>query len=196
MLESMINAARPTRAEVTDVANAILDGTDAVMLSAETSIGKYPAQSVKMMFDIARETERHLPYEQLLTERGRWLEYKADELIAYNACYTAYWLKAAAIVAFTQTGSTARRVAKYRPQIPIIAITPDRETVGRLILYWGVQAFQIASPESVDDLFEQGVRVAKDLGAARPGDRIIITGGIPVGITGTTNLLKVQEVTE
>ena len=195
MLESMINAARPTRAEVTDVANAILDGTDAIMLSAETSIGKYPVQSVKMMFDIARETERHLPYEQMLTARGRWLEHKTDELISYNACYTAYWLKAAAIVAFTQSGSTARRVSKYRPKMPIIAISPSREVAGRMILYWGVQAFQIASPSSVDDLFETGAKIAKELGVAKTGDLIIITGGIPVGITGTTNLLKVHEVT-
>ena len=115
MLESMVNSPRPSRAEVTDVANAILDGTDAIMLSAETSVGKYPVQSVKMMSEIARETEQHLPYEQLLAQRGQWLEHQTDELISYNACYTAYWLKAVAIVAFTQSGSTARRVSKYRP---------------------------------------------------------------------------------
>jgi pyruvate kinase len=194
MLESMINSARPTRAEVTDIANAILDGTDAIMLSAETSIGKYPVQSVKMMCEIAQETERHLPYEQLLNQRGQWLEHQTDELISYNACYTAYRLKAVAIVAFTQSGSTARRVSKYRPHVPVLAITPIREITGRLVLYWGVYAFQIANPSSVDDLFKVGTNLVKELGIAKSGDLIIITGGIPLGITGTTNMLKVQQI--
>ncbi len=194
MLESMVNAPRPTRAEVTDVANAIMDGTDAIMLSAETSIGHSPVQAVKMMYDIAQETERHLPYEQLLTQRGAWLKHQTDELISYNACYTAHWLKAAAIVAFTQSGSTARRVSKYRPAVPVIAITPVHEIAARLVLYWGVQAFQVASASSVDDLFDIGSGLVKELGFARQGDLIIITGGVPVGLAGTTNLLKVQVV--
>lgn len=195
MLESMVSSARPTRAEVTDVANAILDGTDAVMLSAETSIGKYPVQAVKMMFDIASETEHHLPYESLLAQRGQWVEHQTDEIISYNACYTALQLKAAAIVAYTHSGSTARRVSKYRPHIPIIAITPNQEVAGRLILYWGVHAFQIASTSSVSDLFEKGADLVKELRIGKPGDLIVITGGIPMGRTGTTNLLKVQEIT-
>jgi pyruvate kinase len=194
MLESMVNSPRPSRAEVTDVANAILDGTDAIMLSAETSVGKYPVQSVKMMSEIARETEKHLPYEQLLAQRGQWLEHQTDELISYNACYTAYWLKAVAIVAFTQSGSTARRVSKYRPHIPVVAITPNKEIAGRLILYWGVQAFQIPNPSSVDDLFNIGTNLVQQLGIAKSGDLIIISGGLPVGTTGTTNLLKVQVI--
>lgn len=194
MLESMINSPRPTRAEVTDVANAILDGTDAIMLSAETSVGKYPVQSVKMMFEIARVTEQHLPYEQLLVQRGNWLENKTDELISYNACNTAHWLKAAAIVAFTQSGSTARRVSKYRPRTPVLAITPNQEIAGRLILCWGVQAFQIPNPTSVDDLFNIGTNLAIKLGIAKSRDLIVITGGLPVGVAGTTNLLKVQEI--
>jgi pyruvate kinase len=194
MLESMVDTARPTRAEVTDVANAILDGTDAIMLSAETSIGKYPVQAVKMMFDIANETEHHLPYESMLAQRGQWVEHQTDEIISYNACYTALQLKAAAIVAYTHSGSTARRVSKYRPGIPIIAITPDQTVAGRLILYWGVHAFQIATTASVSDLFEKGALLAKELRIAKPGDLIVITGGIPMGKTGTTNLLKVQEI--
>jgi pyruvate kinase len=195
MLESMVNSPRPTRAEVTDVANAILDGTDAIMLSAETSVGKYPLQAVKMMSEIAREADRHLPYEKLLIERGEWLEHQTDELISYNACYTAYWIKAAAIVAFTQSGSTARRVAKYRPRVPIIAITNSEEIPGQLMLCWGVHAFYIPNPVTVEELFRIGSNLVKDLGIARPGDLIVITGGIPLGITGTTNLLKVQEIT-
>lgn len=194
MLESMVTSALPTRAEVTDVANAIMDGTDAIMLSAETSIGKYPVQAVKMMYDIAGETERHLPYETMLTQRGQWVEQYTAEIISYNACYTALQLKAAAIVAYTHSGSTARRVSKYRPRIPIVAITPNEQIAGRLILYWGVHAFHIPGPSSVDDLFEKGANLARDLRIARPGDLIIITGGIPMGRTGTTNMLKVHEV--
>jgi len=194
MLESMVNSPRPTRAEVTDVANAILDGTDGIMLSAETSMGKYPVQSVKMMSEIARETERYLPYDQLLTERGNWLENQTDELISYNACTTAHRLKAVAIVAFTQSGSTARRVSKYRPRVPVIAITPDKVVAGRLILYWGVYAFHNPSLSSVDDLFTAGTKLVMDLGVAKSGDSVVITGGLPIGVTGTTNLLKVQRI--
>ena len=194
MLESMINLPMPTRAEVTDVANAILDGTDSIMLSGETSIGKYPVQAVRMMFEIAGETEHHLPYEQLLEERGSWLEHQTDESISYSACNTAYWLKAAAIVAFTQSGSTARRVSKYRPRTPIIAITPDEDVAKRLILNWGVHAFHVPSLTSVDGLFNVGTNLAVELGVAKSGDLIIITGGLPIGIAGTTNLLKVQKV--
>ena len=194
MLESMVNSPRPTRAEVTDVANAILDGTDAIMLSAETSVGKYPVQAVKMMYDIASETERHLPYETLLAQRAQWLEQQTAEIISYNACYTALQLKAAVIVAYTHSGSTARRVSKYRPRIPVIAITPNEEIAGRLILYWGIHAFYVPGPSCVDELFEKAAGLVRDLRIARPGDLIVITGGIPTGITGTTNLLKVQEV--
>jgi pyruvate kinase len=196
MLESMTNSPRPTRAEVTDVANAILDGSDAIMLSSETSIGKYPIQAVKMMYEIAREIESHLPYERILSQRAEWLEYKTDELISYNACHTAYWLKASAIVAFTQSGSTARRVSKYRPHVPILAITPNREIARRLVLYWGVQAFPIPEPPSVEEFFTVGAKLARDAGAAVPGDLVVITGGIPLKKSGTTNLLKVQQITE
>jgi pyruvate kinase len=194
MLESMINAARPTRAEVTDVANAILDGTDAIMLSAETSVGKYPVQAVKMMKDIAEVTERNLPYEKLLAEKGSWLEHKTDELISYNACHTAFWIKAAAIVAYTQSGSTARRVSKYRSQVPVLAITPDPEVARRLVLYWGVQSFHVNHPVTMNDMFTKAAGLVKELGIAKSGDLIVITGGMPVGKIGSTNLLKVHEI--
>jgi pyruvate kinase len=194
MLESMVNAPRPTRAEVTDVANAIFDGTDAVMLSAETSIGKYPVQAVKMMAKIAREAEYELPYEQILSERARFLEQKTDELISYSACHTAQSLGAVALVAFTQSGSTAGRVSKYRPRMPILAITIDAVVVGRLMLRWGVYPFQIAGASSVEELFATGTKLSKELGLAKTGDLIVITGGIPVGVAGSTNLLKVEKV--
>jgi pyruvate kinase len=194
MLESMVDAPRPTRAEVTDVANAIFDGTDAIMLSEETSIGKYPVRAVKMMAKIAREAESKLPYEQILSERGRWLERETDELISYSACHTAQSIGAVALVAFTQSGSTAGRVSRYRPRIPILAITPDSVIVGRLMLRWGVYPFQIAEATSVDDLFAIGAKLCKELGLAKTGDLIVITGGIPVGVAGSTNLLKVERI--
>lgn len=194
MLESMINAARPTRAEVTDVANAIFDGTDAIMLSAETSIGKYPVAAVRMMAQIAQETQGQLPYESMLAERSAWLGSETEEIISYDACHTAHQLGAVAIIAFTQSGSTAERVSKYRPRIPIIAMTPSRDVCGRLVLNWGVQSFQIAELSSVDELFAMGARFSKALGLAKPGDLVVITAGIPIGVSGTTNLLKVERV--
>ena len=194
MLESMVNAPRPTRAEVTDVANAIFDGTDAIMLSGETSIGKYPVQAVKMMTRIAKEAEDVLPYKQILSESGGWPERKTDELISYSACHTADSLEAAALVAFTQSGSTAGRVSRYRPRMPILAISPSTTVVGRLLLRWGVYPFQIDGASSVEDLFATGAKFSKELGLAKTGDLIVITGGIPVGVTGSTNLLKVEQL--
>jgi pyruvate kinase len=194
MLESMINAARPTRAEVTDVANAILDGTDATMLSAETSMGKYPVQAVKTMARIAEETEKGLSYAHLIAERSTWIERETDELISYSACHTADSLGAVAIVAFTQSGSTARRVSKYRPRVPILALTPSGAVSGRLMLHWGVYPLLVGPSLSVDEQFMAGARIAKETGLAKPGDLIVITGGVPIGVAGTTNLLKVEKI--
>jgi len=194
MLESMVTSFSPTRAEVTDIANAIFDGTDATMLSAETSVGKYPAQSVKVMAKIAREIESELPYVRMLSERSSLLEDKTEELISYNACLTAQNLGAAAIVAFTHSGSTAGRVSKFRPGIPILAISPFSAVCARLLLWWGVYPVQVADSPSVDELFATAARIAKELGLAKQGDIIVITGGIPVGVAGSTNLLKVEKV--
>ncbi|XUX00828.1 MAG: pyruvate kinase [Dehalogenimonas sp.] len=194
MLESMINSPRPTRAEVSDVSNAIFDGTDAVMLSAETSIGKYPVQAVAMMAAVAVETEKDLPYDQWIAERDSWLSNQTEELISYNACLTARRLGSAAIVAFTSSGSTAGRVSKYRPSTPILAISPNIDTCRRLILNWGVQAHQISTPKTVDTLFTTAVDICKKIELAKSGENIIVTGGIPLGKAGTTNLLKVQEI--
>jgi pyruvate kinase len=194
MLESMITNFRPTRAETTDVANAILDGTDAVMLSAETSIGKYPVQAVKMMASIARVTEKMLDYEQILSQRRSWLERETDELISYNACQTARHLRAAAIVAYTQSGSTAMRVSRCRPDVPVLALTPHQSVACRLLLYWGVRPHLTTVPSSLDDVFSLASRLAKKLGYAKTGELIVITAGVPLGETGTTNMLKVEKV--
>ena len=194
MLESMINAARPTRAEVADIANAIFDGTDAIMLSAETSIGKYPVRAVKMMDLTAVETEQGLPYEHLLSERSAWLEISTAEMISYDACHTAQKLGAVAIIAFTQSGSTAQRVSKYRPRVPILGITPNKSTFNKLLLNWGVTPFLIPVSATLDELMAMGVSLVKELKVAHPGDLIVMTGGIPIGIPGTTNLLKVERI--
>ena len=194
MLESMINAVRPTRAETTDVANAIFDGTDAIMLSAETSIGKYPMQAVRMMAAIARAAEKKLPYELLLAERRLWLERVTDELISYSACQTAHSLHAAAVVAYTQSGSTAKRISRYRPSVPILALTPNTDIAGKLLLYWGVRPYVITEPASVEGIFNYAAEIAGELGIAKAGQTIIISAGIPIGQAGATNMLKVQKV--
>jgi pyruvate kinase len=196
MLESMIESVRPTRAETTDVANAIFDGTDAVMLSAETAIGKFPVPSVKMMASISRAAEKKLLYEQILAERRNWLVPETDELISYNACQTAYSLRAAVIVAFTQSGSTAMRISKYRPNVPILALTPSHAVSRRLVLYWGIRPHLIAEPASVDEMFTMGAKLSRDLGVAKAGDLIIIAAGIPIGVAGSTNMLKVERIIE
>jgi pyruvate kinase len=194
MLESMVKSMRPTRAEASDVTNAIFDGTDATMLSEETSIGKNPLQAVMIMDKIAREAEKKLPYEMALSEKKIWFEQRTEELISYNACVTAHSLGARAIVAFTESGSTAGRVSKYRPRMAIVAITPDEVICRRLVLHWGVQPVQIAMPSSVAGLFATASGIAKELGLAKPDDLVVITGGIPLGVGGTTNLLKVEVV--
>lgn len=195
MLESMVRAAQPTRAEVADVANAIFDGSDAIMLSAETSVGKYPVAALRMMSRIALETEKKLPYRRMLAERSEWIELQTDELISYNACYTAEALAAKAIVAFTHSGSTARRVSKYRPGVPIVAVTPFTAVCRRLLLHWGVIPVHLwEEPSSIEVLFRTAATLTKELGMVEPGDLIAITGGIPVGITGATNLLKVEKI--
>ena len=122
------------------------------------------------------------------------MPHETDELISYNACYSAERLGAVAIIAFTQSGSTARRVAKFRPRVPIIAITASDEVSGRLELYWNVQAINMGQPRSIEDLINTGTKLARESGIARPGDLIVITGGTPLGIPGTTNFLKVQKV--
>jgi pyruvate kinase len=194
MLESMIDSVRPTRAETSDVANAIFDGTDAIMLSAETSIGKYPVQAVKVMSSIARAAEKKLPYETILAERRLWLKRETDELISYDACQTAHSLQAAAVVAFTKSGSTARRISRYRPSSPIIALTPDVNVAGKLLLYWGVRPHVVAMPPTLDKLFNLSSTISRDLGVAKPGNLIIIAAGLPIGQAGFTNMLKVQKV--
>ena len=194
MLESMIISKRPTRAEVADIANAVFDGADCLMLSGETSIGKNPVDAVKMMALVARETETALPFEQFLLEARRNLEATTEDAISYNACSTAEQVKASVIIAFTNSGSTALRVAKYRPRMPILALTGSPAVQRRLAISWGVVAHLVPDMQQIDDLFKKGAQIAREVGLASTGDKVVITAGVPFGRTGSTNLLKVETV--
>ena len=194
MLESMMAHPSPTRAEVADVANAVFDGTDALMLSGETSIGKYPVEAVEVMAEVAVETEAALPYDSMLVEKREHLESQTDDAIAYGACQTAHQLNAALIVAFTESGSTAHRVSKYRPRTPILALTPNRQTQRSLTLSWGVQPVITGAIEQVDDFFERAQEGASTFPDVSRGDCVVLVAGLPIGVPGGTNLLRVLTI--
>jgi pyruvate kinase len=196
MLESMINLPFPTRAEVSDIANAILDSADAVMLSAETATGKYPVEATSMMSRIALEVEMALPYGHMLGQRRESLLPQVDDAISYDACHTAEQLRASCIVAYTSSGSTAMRVSRCRPSVPVLAITPSDAVARRLMLSWGINPYPVAKFASVDKMFREAEKIALTSGMVKKGDLIVITAGIPLGIPGSTNLIKVQQVGE
>jgi pyruvate kinase len=193
MLESMVHSTRPTRAEVADVANAIFDGTDAVMLSQETAVGRYPVEAVEMMAAIARATERELPYGRWLAERGPQAnnQYHA---IAFGAVGAVYQLGLKAIVCPTNTGTTARLISAYRPRAPVLALSPRLDIVRRCQLLWGVTAVVHEEPQETIDLIDTCADAAKREGLAEAGDKIGITAGLPTGKSGGTNLFKVHDV--
>jgi len=194
MLESMMNNPRPTRAEAGDVANAILDGTDALMLSGETAVGRFPVEAVETMARIAARVEAALPYDEILERKGKELARTVTDAISHATCTTARDLGTAAIITSTQTGHTAKMVSKYRPQAQIIAVTPQAEVLRKLALIWGVQPLLIAPIEDTDDMINSAIEVSLASGMIKPGDLVVITAGIPAGIHGTTNLLKVHLV--
>ena len=191
MLESMINSPIPTRAEVTDVANAIFDGTDAIMLSAETSIGSYPLDAVKIMSEIAHETEVSLAYEKILMDKRNYLEPDTSDAIAYSSVQASNQLDADFLVAFTESGSTAVRVSKYRPKAPILALTSTENTSNQLTLNWGVFPFTISKLENVDDFFNLAQVYSKKFKKMKKGSVIVLVAGLPIGVSGGTNLLRV-----
>ncbi|MHC2995541.1 MAG: pyruvate kinase [Candidatus Atribacteria bacterium] len=192
MLMSMVNGPRPTRAEVTDVANAILDGTDAIMLSEETAVGNYPLEAVETMNRIALKAEKAIDYKKILSERALSVKPTNPDAISHATCQVALNLKAKAIVTFTFSGSTARMVSRYRPSVPIIAASTQDSTVKKLALSWGVYPFKTEELKDTDDMMNRSRRVALETGLVEEGDKIIITAGIPFRIPGTTNLLKVE----
>lgn len=194
MLDSMIRNPRPTRAEVSDVANAIFDGTSAVMLSGETAAGKYPVESLQMMVDIARQTEGSIDYWQNLQSSGYPMLSSVANAISHATCTTAMDLNAKAIITITHAGRTARLVSRFRPGCPVIATTVFPLVQRQLNLCWGVWPVLVEEVETTDQMFEVGLRAAKDSGFLVDGDIIVMTGGTPVGMSGTTNTIKVQAI--
>ncbi len=194
MLRSMINSPRPTRAEATDVANAILDGTDALMLSEETAIGDYPIEAVRILDRIARATEAHMQEYSVGDAPVFDNLGMTESAISRSACFLAEDLNAASIIAATSSGSTARLVARYRPPTPVLGLTPKPQTLRHLTLSWGVTPVLVTPFSDADEIFELARRWTMEYGLAKPGDRLIVTAGVPVGTPGATNLLKVIKI--
>ncbi|WP_181349821.1 pyruvate kinase [Thalassobacillus sp. CUG 92003] len=194
MLDSMERNPRPTRAEASDVANAIFDGTDAIMLSGETAAGRYPAEAVQTMHNIAEKTETGLDYAAILESRSKTSDMTITDAISQSVTHTAINLSVNTIVTPTESGHTALMISKYRPRASIVAIT-NSERVNRLLsLVWGVHAIMGPRARSTDDMLDVAVERGLASGLVKRGDRIIITGGVPVGESGTTNLMKVHVV--
>ena len=194
MLDSMVASSRPTRAEVADVANAIFDGTDAVMLSQETAVGAYPVEAVAMMASVAQRTERELPYRVWSEERVRRDTRDPAYTVAHSVCVAARDLHLAAIVVPTLSGRSARLISAHRPQVPILALSPGKETVQRCSVMWGVQAASMRRHEITEALIADAARRVVELGWVKPGARVGITAGLPSGRPGTTSLVQVQRV--
>jgi pyruvate kinase len=196
MLDSMIRNPRPTRAEASDVANAILDGSDAIMLSGETAMGRYPVESVQMMARIAEVTERSIPYQDWLRLAVSAESRSVTDAISQVACELAAELSAKAIIASTVSGSTARQIACHRPATPILAPTPSKVTYRRLALVWGVEPLLVDQFADTDAMICTVVEAARAQGRVQDGDLVVITAGVPVGGMGLTNMLKVHKVGE
>ena len=190
MLLSMVESPRPTRAEVTDIANAIFDGTDAVMLSEETAVGRYPVEAVRMMAEVALRAEEGIDYIAQLQARSITEEPDVPDAISHAACHIALNIKAEAIICCTHSGQTARMVAKYRPHAPIIAVTPSEEVKRRLTLFRGIYPTKIEEPPDTDTLIERAKEAALRSGLVSKGARVVIVAGVPVGVPGATNLIK------
>ncbi len=194
MLESMVRNPRPTRAEVTDISQAIFDGTDAIMLSAETAVGKYPVAAVEIMARVAERIEASLQYDEILAQKKVDASPTVADAISHATCQSVLDLKAVAIISATQTGSTARMVSKYRPQAPIIAATPSEKVARQLSLSWGVYPEVIPIAANIDETIDVSVNAAKKTGFIKPGDLVAITAGVKTGAPGATNLLKIHLV--
>ena len=194
MLESMIKNARPTRAEITDVANAIYDGTSAIMLSGETAAGEYPVEAVKTMALIARTTEKDINYLNRFEKTGDFTSSSITDAISHATVTTAHDLDAAAIITVTKTGKTARMISKYRPNCPIVGFSTDETACRQLNMSWGVLPGIVEEQNNTDDLIHHAITRAMEYGYVKHGDLVVITAGVPLGIPGATNLLKVQVI--
>ncbi|AIQ12184.1 pyruvate kinase [Paenibacillus durus] len=196
MLDSMQRNPRPTRAEASDVANAIFDGTDAIMLSGETAAGKYPVESVQTMSRIAEKAESALNHREIFLKQQIAQETTVTEAISQSVAISALDLSAKAIISSTVSGHTARVVSKYRPVSPIIAVTTQERTMRQLALVWGVTPVKGSPASSTDELLETAVQGGKDSGVVKAGDLVVITAGIPLGHSGSTNLVKVEQIAD
>ncbi len=195
MLESMMNNPRPTRAEASDVANAILDGSDVIMLSGETASGRYPLEAVRTMAVLAESTEAALQYEELLQPKGLpGHTTTMTDAISHATVQVAHELKVAAIIASSETGYTARMISRYRPQSRVIAVTPYKASARRMQMYWGIEPLVGEAAKNTDDMVKATVGCAADNGMVKTGDVVVITAGVPVGIAGSTNLINVRIV--
>jgi len=194
MLDSMIQNPRPTRAEANDVANAIYDGSDAVMLSGETAKGKYPIESVRMMAQIALTTENAIDYNERLQLRHKSFSANITNAIAHAACTTAVDLNAACIVTVTESGFTTRMVSSFKPSSPILAVTTNPVIARQLSLMWGCVSSVVKKISGDDEVFEAARNESAKIGFAKDGDTVVIVAGVPIGIPGTTNTLKVQTI--
>ncbi len=192
MLQSMMDNPRPTRAEASDVANAVFDGTDAVMLSGETATGRYPVEAVRMMDKVTTMAEEHLDCEEWMRRVGAGES--PSEAIARATVEIAVELEASAIITSTMSGHTARLVARYRPCMPVLAVTPDPVVCRQQVLVWGVTPLQVPEYASTDEMIEYTTRAARESSLVKPGERVVITAGIPAGGEGQTNMLKVHVI--
>lgn len=194
MLESMLTNPRPTRAEITDVANAIYDGTSAIMLSGETAAGKFPVEAVKTMARIAKTTEENIDYSANFSKNEYNTNSSITNAISHATVTTAHDLKANAIITVTKTGTTARMISKYRPKSPIIGMTTNETVCRQLALSWGIYPALLDEKSNTDELIEHALERAKACGFVKENDLTVVTAGVPLGISGTTNLLKVEIV--
>ncbi|MDR0975010.1 MAG: pyruvate kinase [Ruminococcus sp.] len=194
MLESMITNPRPTRAEITDVANAIYDGTSAIMLSGETAAGAYPVEAVKTMSRIAETTEDDIDYKKRFHNHPSNTKSNETDAISHAAVSIAHDLDTKAIVTVTKSGNTARNLSKFRPDCPIISCTPSETALRQLNISWGVFPILIDEKENTEDLLSTAVNAAKHSGILQKGDTTVITAGLPLGIAGNTNMLKISTV--
>ena len=194
MLDSMIKNPRPTRAEVADVANAIYDGTTAIMLSGESAAGLYPVEAVKTMSQIAERAEQDIDYNSRMKRREHIDSFDVTTAISHATCTTAMDLKAAAIITVTISGFTAGMISRYKPSCPIIACSVSPRICRQLSLSWGVTPIWIARESTAEDLFDEAVRAAEEAGYIKKGDKVVLTAGVPLGVSGRTNMLRVVEV--
>ena len=194
MLDSMMKNPRPTRAETTDVANAIYDGTSVIMLSGETAAGLYPVESLQTMVRIAERTEQDIDYKKRFFGHDHSSNSNITDAICHATCTTAHDLNASAILTVTKSGTSARMISRYRPECQIIGCTIDDKVGRQLNLSWGVRPLLITEESDVIELFNHAVSNARDYGFVNPGDLVVITSGVPLGVAGTTNMIKVQTV--